>query len=927
MRKMKRFLSLICVFTLILSLFAGFGTVTVGATDLFDDVASDAWYSEGVEYVYRQGLMNGVGEYDFNPNGALNRAMVATILYRMAGSPAVTTAPAFADVGQGLWYTNAIAWAESNSIVKGYAGGTFRPMQNITREQMATLLYRYAAYAGIETGSSAADLTGIPDYTNISSYALDAMKWCIGAGLINGVAVGGINYLHPQDNATRAQFAVIVMRFCEHIDEEKPSNNIDNKNNDNNGNGSGSDDSSDSDDEDTLLTVKQDGKGDYTTIQAAADDARPGDTVLVYGGTYREEVVLPRGGTSNYKITLKAASGEDVTITGSEIVTGWTRDDVYSIDDDVYCVTIPKDHFDDDARGNYFNPFAEKWASKSRNQPDYFSCGCVYINDTPLSQVWSIETSPNYEGLVDNANTWYAEVDDETGDTTVYANFGDEDPNAAGNVTEINTRKQCITAAWNQGYITIDGITAIHGCGPKTINFAAWGSKPMEGAIATNGGYYWTIKNCEVYGNRGVAIDYGLGSRGYMTENGGEPALYGHHTITNCNVHDNGTNGIMAYRGAYTEIYGCKLANNNALNTGLTSEAYIKNVNTGFGINIHDNYFYSDQDYDTLAIWYDCEGDGSSITNNIFYSAGNNGSGFSNIELENVAGWCLCANNIFVNTGWAYFSADSNIYMVNNLFLDNTKGYTYPSGTNSAGTKDRYPGEWRATNTYGTGGYARVLRAMIPGTLTPICKDGTDGQSHWETVTRFNKTFNNIFYGTGVTCSANTNEPSPEDYIDTYYEFTNLGDGYSYDLWHAVNIEDYQPNATKVYGNEIDYNAYCAGATKVNYQYAAARGYVADEHSVEDGGPCGYEVTGDRDSFTLSLTVNETVLNIDAPAMTGEFMGKAALYDYLGYDFYAPDVDTDFFGNSRDMQNAVVGPFTDLKAGVNTYVCWPKQVD
>lgn len=107
----------------------------------------------------------------------------------------------------------------------------------------------------------------------------------------------------------------------------------------------------------------------------------------------------------------------------------------------------------------------------------------------------------------------------------------------------------------------------------------------------------------------GVAIDFGCGSAKQEIKYGGEPKLYGYHIIRNNHVHDNGTNGIMAYRGAYTEISWNKLVNNNTLNTGLLSEAYIKNVSGGWGINIHDNYLYSDQDWSTFPLWLDSECD------------------------------------------------------------------------------------------------------------------------------------------------------------------------------------------------------------------------------------------------------------------------------------------------------------------------------
>jgi hypothetical protein len=602
---------------------------------------------------------------------------------------------------------------------------------------------------------------------------------------------------------------------------------------------------------------------------------------------YRESVVFPRGGTGDKdRITLKANPG--VTITGSDIVQPgeWTL-----VSGNEYQLVKPNSYFGD------FNPFEVKWQSRVRG--DYPSCGGVYIGDTVLAE------SYNGSDVASTPYSYHAEVD--SNNTTINANFGGLDPRTSSSVTEISVRKQCITAAWNLGYITIDGVKVTRGAGPKTINFAQWGSKPMEGALATNGGYYWIIQNCELYQNRGVALDYGLGSRGHQYENGGQPALYGYHIIRYCNVTDNATNGIMAYRGAYTEIYGCTLVNNNTLNTGLASEGYIKNVNGGFGINVHDNYFYSDQDWSCFPVWYDCETDGSFINNNIFYSNGPDGKGFSTVFWEQGGGWSMCANNIFVNCGFN-IHCSTNTYIVNNVFLNNNSGNAFPGNPN-------------AYTAYGSNGYTRVLRAMKPGTLETIGANGQDG-SHYETFLRFNRLHNNIFFGDGVTSSSQGDEVPDNQYIGTFAEFMNVGPvGGPTDSWQAVG--SYTPNGTKSYGNQCDYNLYYAGAQKINYQYAAMRGYTADANSVEStGGGCF--VSGTKDYFSITLTVDDNFSGINAPAITGAYLGKAALYEALGYDFYTPDVNTDILGRQRDKQKPVVGPFADLKPGTNTYSLWPR---
>ena len=177
----------------------------------FTDVASDAWYAQAVAYVYRQGLMSGTAQDRFSPDLTTNRAMLVTILYRLAGSPAVDGGSAFTDVSGGDWFASGVAWASANGIVTGYGDGRFGPNDPITREQMATILYRYAGFAGQSTAGRA-DLSGYTDAGQVSPYAAEAMGWAADRGLITGVSAGT---LAPGGSATRAQVATILMRFCQ----------------------------------------------------------------------------------------------------------------------------------------------------------------------------------------------------------------------------------------------------------------------------------------------------------------------------------------------------------------------------------------------------------------------------------------------------------------------------------------------------------------------------------------------------------------------------------------------------------------------------------------------------------------------------------------------------------------------------------------
>ncbi len=184
-------------------------TAPVCPAEKFSDVDTKQWYHEGVCYVIRNGLMNGKSETVFAPNANLTRAELVTVLYRMAGSPSVEDLEhPFADVADDTWYTDAVIWAYNAEVVKGISETAFAPNANITREQIATILYRYAGAEVVEEDS----LKGFTDAGKVSAWAVDAMNWAVSVGLINGVAEGE---LAPQGNATRAQIATILMRYCE----------------------------------------------------------------------------------------------------------------------------------------------------------------------------------------------------------------------------------------------------------------------------------------------------------------------------------------------------------------------------------------------------------------------------------------------------------------------------------------------------------------------------------------------------------------------------------------------------------------------------------------------------------------------------------------------------------------------------------------
>ena len=163
-------------------------------------------------YAYENGLMDGVGMGLFAPNSETTRAQLVTILYRLEGEPAVSGDLPFTDVEAGIWYTDAILWAAQNNIVNGVSDTEFAPGDDLTRQQLVTILYRYAEAKGYDVSASA-DLSGYPDADQVQDYAQPAMAWAVAEGIVEGVD-GNLN---PAGNATRAQIATILMRFCEGI--------------------------------------------------------------------------------------------------------------------------------------------------------------------------------------------------------------------------------------------------------------------------------------------------------------------------------------------------------------------------------------------------------------------------------------------------------------------------------------------------------------------------------------------------------------------------------------------------------------------------------------------------------------------------------------------------------------------------------------
>ena len=179
------------------------------------DVKPGSWYEQPVQYATEHGLMNGTGTNTFEPESTMTRAMLVTVLWRYANAPKPGANP-FTDVPNGKWYTDAVAWAAENGVVNGVGDGKFEPDSSVTREQMATILYRYAQKVGIDT-SKHTELSAFPDASRVSAYARAPMQWIVAEGVIGGSRENGQDWLNPQGNATRAEVATILMRFIENV--------------------------------------------------------------------------------------------------------------------------------------------------------------------------------------------------------------------------------------------------------------------------------------------------------------------------------------------------------------------------------------------------------------------------------------------------------------------------------------------------------------------------------------------------------------------------------------------------------------------------------------------------------------------------------------------------------------------------------------
>ena len=182
------------------------------ALSQFTDINSNEWYYNAVKYCVENGLMSGTSTKTFEPNSTATRAMIITILWRIENKPIVDYTMNFTDVAENMYYRDAVLWAVREGIISGYNAQTFAPNDNITREQMATILYRYAQYKGKDVSTAQNTILNYQDINNISSYATNAVKWACNTGILNGTSDTALS---PKESTTRAEVAQILKIYLQ----------------------------------------------------------------------------------------------------------------------------------------------------------------------------------------------------------------------------------------------------------------------------------------------------------------------------------------------------------------------------------------------------------------------------------------------------------------------------------------------------------------------------------------------------------------------------------------------------------------------------------------------------------------------------------------------------------------------------------------
>ncbi|MBP3361122.1 MAG: S-layer homology domain-containing protein [Clostridia bacterium] len=280
-KKIYLLVLLIVISSILLVTGASFSTAS--STQKFSDVNEENWFFSDVQYVHEKELMNGTSDITFAPNDSTTRGMIVTILWRLDGEPEATSKMSFTDVIRDKYYYDAVAWASAKEIVSGYDDTTFGPNDYITREQMVTMMCRYAQHKGYDIETTIG-LERYSDSSNISEYSVSAFKWAITNGIITGTSD---NTLSPQGEALRCQVAAILRRFCDNYIQSENTNaepTEENKEPQSQGNVGGSSSSSSGNSSGAISTGNKpanDEKTDYSAIIVDSVEAKAGDEVLI----------------------------------------------------------------------------------------------------------------------------------------------------------------------------------------------------------------------------------------------------------------------------------------------------------------------------------------------------------------------------------------------------------------------------------------------------------------------------------------------------------------------------------------------------------------------------------------------------------------------------------------------------------------------
>lgn len=204
---MKRIVSIILTIVLLLTVFPA---ARVCADSAFTDVPSGSWYEQAVSWAAKNGIAAGVGNGQFGPLLKVTRAQVVMMLWRIESSPEPSVSAGFPDVSGEAWYSKAVAWSQEKNLVAGYPSGLFAPNRDITRQELVTILYRFARYRNASTTAPNTDLSGYKDLAEVSPYALEAMRWAVGNGIASGTSAATLS---PKGTATRAQLVQMLYRW------------------------------------------------------------------------------------------------------------------------------------------------------------------------------------------------------------------------------------------------------------------------------------------------------------------------------------------------------------------------------------------------------------------------------------------------------------------------------------------------------------------------------------------------------------------------------------------------------------------------------------------------------------------------------------------------------------------------------------------